>query len=304
MYEVAIVGGGIAGCTAAIYASRKRMNFLLITKKLGGQMLESGEILNYPGVVETDGAEFSAVFEKQLAFNNVKPNTGEVVESIEKTESGFRVKSDKNSYETKTVIIATGSIPRKLGVPGEDKYANKGVTYCSICDGPLFSGKDIAIVGAGNSALEGVDFTKDIARKIYLVNIAKDFNAHEYLIEKVSSYKNVEVINEAKTVEVAGEKFVNGLIYEKGGKKQRLDVAGIIVEVGRIPTTEFVEGFLKLDEHKHIVIDCQGRTSVEGVFAAGDCSSVHEYQYTIAAGQGCIALLKAARYLANKEWQA
>jgi len=300
MYEVIIVGGGIAGCTAAIYASRKRMKFLLITKEFGGQFLESGEILNYPGIVKTDGAEFYSIFEKQLEFNGVLPNIGEKVEKIEKRDFGFKVTSDKNSYETKTIIIATGSKPRKLNVSGEDKYARKGVTYCSICDGPLFSGRDIAIIGGGNSALEGVDFTKDIARKIYLVNIERNFNAHEYLIEKVTSYKNVEIINEARTTEILGDRFVTGLIYEKNGNNNRLDVGGIIVEIGRIPATEFLEGFLEIDEHKHITIDCQGRTSVEGVFAAGDCASGHEYQYTIAAGQGCMALLKVARYIANK----
>lgn len=300
MHEVIIVGGGIAGCTAAIYASRKRMRFLLITKKFGGQFLESGEILNYPGIVKTGGAEFSSIFEKQLEFNDIKPNTGETVETVEKAETGFKVISDKDSYETRTVIIATGSKPSKLDVPGEAQYANKGVTYCSICDGPLFSGKDIAIIGGGNSALEGVDFTKDIARKIYLINIGKEFNAHEYLIEKVTSYKNVEVINEARTTQILGDRFVTGLIYEKNGQKSRLDVGGIIVEIGRQPATDFLKGFLELDEHKHITIDCQGKASVEGVFAAGDCASGHEYQYTIAAGQGCMALLKAARYIVNK----
>lgn len=303
MYEVIIIGGGIAGCTASIYASRKRMKFLLIAREFGGQFVESGEILNYPGIVKTDGFEFNSMFKKQLEFNDVKPNTGEEVKKVEKSGEIFRVISDKNSYEAKTVIIATGSKPRKLNVPGESKYANKGVTYCSICDGPLFSGMDIAVIGGGNSALEGVDFTKDIAGKIYLVNIGKDFDAHEYLIEKVTSYKNVEIINEARTTEVVGDKTVTGLVYEKGGKKNRLDVRGIIVEIGRAPATTFLEGFLELDSHKHVVIDCHGRTSVKGIFAAGDCTSVHEYQYTIAAGQGCIALLKAARYMASKEWK-
>lgn len=310
MYEVIIVGGGIAGCTASIYAARKRMKFLLITKKLGGQFLESGEILNYPGIAKTDGAGFSVMFEKQLEFNGIKPNTGEEVSRVEKinpalaskggVNGGFRVISAKGGYETKTVIIATGSKPRKIGVPGEEEFANKGVTYCSICDGPLFSGKDIAVLGGGNSALEGVDFTREIARKIYLINIGKEFNAHEYLVEKVTSYKNVEIINESKTTRILGDRFVTGLEYERAGVLHRLDVHGVIVEIGRIPATEFLAGFLEMDEQKHILIDCQSRTSVEGVFAAGDCASGLEYQYVIAAGQGCIALLKAARYIANR----
>jgi len=302
MYEAIIVGAGIAGSTAAIYASRKRMNFLLISKNFGGQFLESGEILNYPGIVKTNGVEFRSILERQLEFNQIKPKTGEEIKKIEKTKEGFRVISDKAAYEAKTVIISTGSIPKKLNVPGEVEYTNKGLTYCSVCDGPLFSGMDIAVIGGGNSALEGVDFTKDIARKIYLINVNKNFNAHEYLIENVTSYQNVEVISEAKTIEIIGDKFVTGLIYEKNKEKKRLDIGGVIVEIGRQPMTDFLEGFLALDEHKHIVADCQGRTSVEGVFAAGDCASSHEYQYTIAAGQGCVALLKAARYIVNKVW--
>ncbi len=300
MYETIIIGSGIAGCTAAIYASRKRMKFIVISKKFGGQFLESGEILNYPGIAKTDGAGFSSIFEKQLEFNDIKINNNEKAVKIEKNNDGFKVITDKSAYKTKTVIISTGSTPRKLNIPGEEKYAKKGVTYCSICDGPLFSGRDIAIIGGGNSALEGVDFTKNIAKKIYLINVKNKFNAHEYLIEKANSYKNVEIIKEAKTTRILGDKFVSGLEYEKKGKKKNLEVGGVIVEIGRIPATEFLQGFVDMDEHKHIAIDCQDKTSAEGVFAAGDCASGHEYQYTIAAGQGCMALLKAARYLANR----
>ena len=130
-------------------------------------------------------------------------------------EGGFKVSSDKGSYEAKAVIIATGSHPKKINVPGEKEFFNKGVTYCSICDGPLFSGKTIAIIGGGNSALEGVDFTKNIAKKIYLINVTKHFDAHEYLIGKVKSYQNVEIIHEAKTTSISGDKFVSAITYEK-----------------------------------------------------------------------------------------
>jgi len=276
------------------------MKFLLITKELGGQFLESGQILNYPGIIETDGIQFSSTLDKQLEFNDVKPNIAEEVERIEKIKNGFRVSSDKGSYESKTVIVATGSKPKKLGIPGEAEYANKGVAYCSVCDGPLFAGADIAIIGGGNSALEGVDFTKDIANKIYLINIEKKLRAYEYLTEKIASYQNVEVINEAETTLIRGDKFVTGLSYKKNGKENDLNLKGVIVEIGRIPATDFLATFLNLDKHKHILVDCQGRTSVEGVFAAGDCASGHEYQYIIAAGGGAMALLKAARYIANK----
>jgi len=299
MPELVIIGGGITGETAAIYASRKRMDFVLITKELGGQFLESGEVLNYPGIVKTTGAEFSEAMEEQLKANGVKPVEGEEAESIEKIPGGFRVKCAGSSYETQTVIIATGARPRKLGIPGEDKFAKKGVTYCSICDGPLFADKTIAIVGGGNSALEAVDFTKDIAKKIFLVNIEREFNAHEYLIERVCSLKNVEIISEAKTTEIIGDQGVSGLRYSRKGKTADISVEGVIIEIGRAPNTEFVKGQLNLTVGGHIIIDCWTRTSMEGIFAGGDCASGQEYQYVIAAGQGCMALIKAARYLAK-----
>jgi thioredoxin reductase len=301
MYEVVIIGAGIAGCTAAIYASRKKMDYLLVAKDFGGQFLESGEILNYPGIVKTTGDEFLKMFEEQMKFNNIELKLNEEVTKIEQIENGFNVITDKDLYKTKTVIVGTGSRPKKLDVPGEKEFTNKGVTYCSICDGPLFSGKDIAMIGGGNSALEGIDFTKAIARKIYLLNIKKELTAHAILIDKVRSYKNVEIINEAETTELIGKEFINGLKYKKGGNIKTLDIQGVFIEIGRTPNTNFIKGFLELDEGKHIIIDCKARTSKEGIFAAGDCASGREFQYTIAAGQGCIALLKAARYIARKK---
>ncbi len=299
MYDLIIIGGGITGQTAAIYAARKRMRFLLIAKELGGQFLESGEVLNYPGIVKTTGAEFAARMEEQLKFNGVEPMEGEEARRIEKIPGGFRVRCSGGDFEARALIIATGARARKLGVPGEDRLARKGVTYCSICDGPLFAGMDIAIVGGGNSALEGANFTKDVARKITLVDIGPSFAAHEYLIENVAAYPNVEAIHNARTVEITGGASVAGLVYEKDGATHTLPVSGVIVEIGRVPNTEFVEGFLDRNSQSHIVIDCWTRASVEGVFAAGDCASGQEYQYVIAAGQGCMALLKASRYLAN-----
>ncbi|MCF7873362.1 MAG: NAD(P)/FAD-dependent oxidoreductase [Candidatus Omnitrophica bacterium] len=300
MEEVVIVGAGISGLTAAIYAKRKKMDFVLLGENFGGQFLESGKINNYPAITEINGTELSKMFEKQLKFNQIEPKIGEKITKISKIDSGFKLEGKKDNYQAKTVIIATGSHPKKLSIKGEEEFANKGLTYCSICDGPLFSGKTIAVIGGGNSALEGVDFTHKVAKKIYLINIDQKFNAHQELIDKATAYDNVEVVNEAETEEISGEKMVTGLKYKKDGKMHELAVDGVIVEIGRTPNTDFLEGFLQLNNKKHIQIDCQSRTSVEGVFAAGDCASGNEYQYAIAAGQGCIALLKAARYLAGR----
>ena len=299
IYETIIIGAGIAGCTAAIYAARKKMNFLLLTDTFGGQFLESGEVLNYPGIKETTGIEFSDLMEEQLKFNGVKPIIGIKVKKIEKSGNGFLLHTNKKEYFTKSVIITTGARARELGVPGEKKFRHKGVTYCAICDGPLFAGKEVAVIGGGDSALEAADFLMNIAKKIYIVNINKDFKAHEYLQERIKNHPKVEVINEAETKEIVGDKFVTGIKYKKKGKTEILPIEGVFVEIGRTPNTEFVKDLLELDEHAHITINCTTETSVLGIYSAGDCSSVHEYQYVIGAGQGCTALLKAARYLAR-----
>ena len=299
VYDTIIIGAGIAGSTAAIYAARERINFLLISKQFGGQFMESGEVLNYPGITKTTGAEFAMQMEKQLKFNGVKINEGEEVREIKKKRRNFLVITDKAKYETRTVIIAAGAKARKLRVPGEKKFAKNGVYYCAICDGPLLAGKDIAIVGGGNAALEAVDFMKNIAKRMYLININNKCNGHRYLVDRIKSMKNVEIINSAKTTEIFGSNSVEGLTYEKKGKIKELKVQGVIVEIGRIPSTGFLKGFVRIEQDGHVKINCRTETSVAGVFAAGDCASGHEYQYVIAAGQGCMALIKAQRYLSN-----
>ncbi len=299
MYDTIIIGAGIAGLTAAIYASRKKMNFEIISSDFGGQFLQSGEVLNYPGIIQTTGVDFSETMQKQMDFNKVKVKA-ENVNSVEKDGENFKVKTESSEYSTKTVIIATGARPRKLGIPGEQEYANKGVTYCSICDGPLFGGKTVAVIGGGDAGFEAADFMKNIAEKIFLLTNEEKFRAHEYLQENIKNSPKIVPIFSANTKQIVGEKFVTGLKYEQKGEEKTIDVGGVIVEIGRIPNTEIFKDFLDIDQHGHIIIDCETKTSIPGIFAAGDCASGHEYQYVIAAGQGCMALIKAARYLAKK----
>jgi len=300
MYDTVIIGAGIAGLTAAIYASRKRMNFEIIAPEFGGQFMVSGEILNYPGIVKTDGVEFFSTFEKQMEFNNIKVKD-ESVTAVKRIKDEFQIVTDKGVYPTKTVIISTGAKPRKLNIPGEDKFAKKGVTYCSICDGPLFANKKVAVIGGGNSALEAVHFLKDIVSEINLIVLDKKFTAYEYLVESIKDNKKVKVFFDANTTEIIGDKRVTGIKINKDGKDMTLDVAGVIIDIGHQPNTEIFKGLVDMDKHGHILVDCQTHTNVPGIFAAGDCTAGQEYQYVIAAGQGCMALLKAARYLASKE---
>jgi NADH-dependent peroxiredoxin subunit F len=299
MHDLIILGGGIAGQSAAIYAARKKMDFILLAKELGGQYLQSGEILNYPGIVKTSGVELYSTMMEQLRENGVVAREGEEAKKLEKIAGGFRLTTDKGAYDTKTVIIATGARPKKLKVPGEESLRNKGVVYCAVCDGPLFSGRDVAIVGGGNVALEAVEFMKDIAKRIYVLNKRDAFVAHEYLIKNARKLSNVELIYNAKTKQIVGKDSVSGLVYETDRKEHELRVSAVIVSIGREPETDFLAGFLDLEEDGHIVVDCQTRTSVPGIFAAGDCAAGHEYQYIIAAGQGCMALLKSAKYIAS-----
>ncbi|MBI2662770.1 NAD(P)/FAD-dependent oxidoreductase [Candidatus Woesearchaeota archaeon] len=301
LYDTIIIGSGLAGCTAAIYAARKRMNFLLLTDTFGGQFLESGNIYNYPGINKISGFDFSALMEKQLEYNTIKPLIGVPVTKLQKHGKNFQVITDKKKFTARSLIITTGARARELTIPGEQKYKNKGLTYCAICDGPLFKNKDVTVIGGGNSALEAADFLLNIAKSITILNLNPVFNAHEYLLEQISGHKKVKIINNAKTLEILGNTFVSGIKYKQKNQVKILKTQGIFVEIGRIPNTNFLKGFLKLDQHQHIIIDQTTQTSVPGVFAAGDCSSVHEYQYIIAAGQGCTALIKAARYLAQKK---
>ena len=300
LYDAIIIGAGIAGLTAAIYASRERRKFEIISADFGGQFLESGEVYNYPGIVETTGVDFSSIMQEQMKFNNIKIKESRV-KKIEKDGHTFKVITKKKIYETRTVIIATGARPKYLGIPGEADFSNKGLTYCAICDGPLFKGKDVAVIGGGDSALEAIHFLENIASKIYLIVKGGELVAHEYLKEYVKNNKKVKIIYNAKTNQILGDKFLNGIVYEQKGRMKKLKVGGVFVEIGRVPNTEFIKDTVKLDKHNHIEIDGYGNTSVPGIFAAGDCASGHEYQYVIAAGQGCMAFIKAMKYLARQK---
>jgi NADH-dependent peroxiredoxin subunit F len=305
VYETIIIGAGIAGMTAAIYASRKRMKFLIISTDFGGQINLTGPIENYPGFKQTNNMELLTNLESQLWYNNIKMNQGEDVKKIVKQKDGtFSIITSKAEYFSESIILATGARPRKLNVPGEEEMAGKGITYCAICDGPLYKNKIVAIIGGGNAALEAADFLINIAKKIYILNNKDELIANKILVEKITGQKKVEIIHNARTSRILGDKFVNGLKYEQKNREKHLKVSGIFVEIGRIPNTEFVKGLVDIDEDNHIKIDKQTSTSEQGIFAVGDCADGHEYQLIIAAGQGCMALLRAARYLARRHHHA
>jgi thioredoxin-disulfide reductase len=302
IYDTIIIGAGIAGITAGIYASRQNMNFKLISENVGGQFLGSGDILNYPGFNSIQGLEFENKLNDQIKFNNFDVDIDSVnkINEIKKFKKNvYEIVCNKNKYLSKTIIIATGAKPKTLNVKGEDVFFKKGLTYCSICDGPLFNGKKVAVVGGGNSALEAADYMSKIAKKVNLIVNGSSLTGFEYLKQRVVKNKKIKIFYNSKVKEICGDKFVNSIsiISNKNEKISNLKLEGIIVEIGRVPNTDFFRGLVELDEHNHILINCKTETSKQGIFAAGDCSSSHEYQYVIAAGQGCMALLKASKYI-------
>ncbi|HSU73095.1 MAG TPA: FAD-dependent oxidoreductase [Candidatus Binatia bacterium] len=300
VHEIIIIGGGIAGMSAALYAARGRLDYIIISPDFGGQMNVSGEIENYPGMAHTNFAEFQDKFQEQMKVNEIE-FIDEAVKEIKKLEDGhFMVVTDKSKYEGESIVICTGARARKLNIPGEQDYEKKGVTYCHVCDGPLFKGKPVAIVGGGDAALEAAAGMLRIASKLYLITINPQMTGHQYLIERVVGQDSVEIVSNAKTVKIVGEKAATGLVVEQNGKQRTIPVQGIIVEIGRVPNADVVKGLCDIDADGHIMVGKDQQTSVPGIFAAGDCADGHEYQYVISAGQAVTALLKAQRYIKRR----
>lgn len=311
LYDVVIVGLGPAAITAAIYSYRKRAKTLLIGKDFGGAILVSGEIENWPSYIHTDGIELSQRFEEHVKkyCTDVSCFDQSLVTKITRESTFFRVHNENGrSILTKTVIYATGRTPRKLGVPGEEEYRNKGVTYCAVCDGPLFGGKEVAVIGGGNSALEAILLMTKIASKVTAVNIHSAFKGDEIYIQQLSQLPNVEVIFNGVTTEIRGDgKFATGIVVEDmedivKETKQRREIAarGIMVEIGSRPIIEPVQDLgLTLNAYKEIQVNRNCETNIQGFFAAGDITDIRDKQIVVAAGMGCTAALSSGEYLAK-----
>ncbi len=297
--DCVIVGAGPAGITAAVYAARKRMDFMVVTRDVGGQTALSGDVENYTGYQFITGAELTAKFEEHLKEFDVPLKNDTAVTRISKAADGnFVVATKKESFPCRTVIVASGRRPRRLNVEGEEVLRNKGVTYCATCDGPLFAGKDVAVIGGGNAALDAALQMVRIADKVFLVNINAQLGGDAVMREKVHASDKVEVLNGAVTKEIYGRPFVEGIKLEQKGSVRDLAVEGVFIEVGSVPNSDIID-FVKKNEAGEIVVDNLNRTSAPGAFAAGDVTDVPEKQIIVAAGEGAKAVLGVFRYLSQ-----
>jgi len=296
MYDLIIIGAGPAGITASVYAARKRMDLLVITRDIGGQTAWSGDIENYTGYQFITGPELAAKFEEHMRKYNIAVKENEEATEVKKAGNIISVRTNKNEYQAKSVIIASGKKSRELGVPGEKEFKNRGLTYCATCDGPLFSAKDVAVIGGGNSALDATIQLMKIAKRIYVINNTSLLYGDSIMREEVSKSKIVTVLNNSRVTAILGDKFVQGIKIEREKKEETLAVQGVFVEIGLIPNSDLAKGIEK-NERGEIKINSRNETNIAGVFAAGDVTDVAEKQIIIAAGEGAKACLEAFRYL-------
>jgi alkyl hydroperoxide reductase subunit F len=297
IHDVIIIGGGPAGCSAAVYAARKRLKTLLIAKEWGGQSTVSSDIQNWIGTPHISGEKLaenlkSHVLEYKSDVLAIKEFFG--VSSISGSYPLFTVQTeDGEIFYSKTILIATGSSRRKLSIPGADTFEHKGLTYCASCDGPLFGGSPVAVIGGGNAAFESAAQLLAYCPTVYLLNRSEDFRADEITVQKLKQNPNLTILTCSLPSEIIGTQFVEGLTYTnaKTGEIHTLSVSGVFVEIGQIPATHFVENLVDLDQNKKIIIDpWTGKTSSEGVWAAGDCTNILYHQNNIAAGDAVKAL--------------
>lgn len=305
MYDTIIIGGGPGGVAATVYAARKKLKTLMIAESFGGQSSVSAEVFNWIGTVSIPGSELASNLEKHARAQEGIEIQSERVEKVEEIEGGFRVTTGKGSYNTKTVIVTSGSRRRKMGIPGEEEFNGKGVAFCSTCDAPVFAGQKVAVVGGGNAGLEAVQDLIPYASEIYLLEYSDTIKGDPVTFEHIKkSEKFKGAIMNAQTVKVLGEKFVKGLIYKDriSGEEKTLDVTGIFVEIGAVPNSEFLGNLVEKNKYGEVTIDHRtAATSREGIWAAGDVTDEMYKQNNISAGDAVKAALSAYQYILQQE---
>jgi NADH-dependent peroxiredoxin subunit F len=303
-YDVLVVGGGPAGAAAAVYAARKGIRTGIVAERFGGQTLDTLGIENFISVKETEGPKFAAALEAHVRAYDVELLKGERVEALEPApqRGGHATVRLANGAElrSRSIVLATGARWRNIGVPGEQEYKNKGVAYCPHCDGPLFKGKRVAVVGGGNSGVEAAIDLAGLVEHVTLIEFAPALKADAVLVDKLNSLPNVTLHLNAQTIEITGDgQKVNGLVFREreSGREERVALAGVFVQIGLVPNTEWLKGTVELNRYGEIVVDDRGATSVPGIFAAGDATTVPYKQIIVASGDGSKAALSAFDHL-------
>lgn len=296
-FDLIIIGGGPAGVAAGVYASRKKLKTLFVTKEWGGQSIVSPDVQNWIGTPSISGDQLAKDLKTHLetyAADIVTVTEGVCATKVAKAEDGFSVTLDNGETHTaRAVLVAAGSSRRKLEVPGAEEFDQKGVTYCASCDGPLFAGQDVAVVGGGNAGFETAAQLLAYVKSVTLIHRGEKYKADPVTVEKVLAHENMTGLLNATPTAVLGEKFVSGVKYKdtKTNGEKELAVTGVFVEIGMIPNTALVDGLVELDEYKRIVIDPWTQmTSVPGIWAAGDCTNIKYHQNNISAGDAVRAL--------------
>jgi alkyl hydroperoxide reductase subunit F len=300
MYDLIIIGGGPGGVAAGIYAARKKIKTALVTDSFGGQSLVSNGIENWIGIKSISGYDLAKSLEEHLrAQSGIDIIDGDLVAAVAKHDDGTFLVTTKNgkTLEAKYILLTSGSRRKRLGVPGEDQFDGKGVVFCTTCDAPLFGGKTVAVVGGGNSALEGVEDLLQYASKIYVIVRSEVLRGDPVTQEKVKSHPNVEILWNTVIEEIHGggePQFVTGIKYKnvKTGEEKDLPLEGVFVEIGLVPNSDFVKDFVKLNEIGHVVVDAKTQqSSAAGIWAAGDVSDVLYDQNNISVGDAIKATL-------------
>ena len=299
-YDITVIGAGPAAVSAAIYGARKGLKVAMIGDLVGGQLINTNDIENIIGTPLTNGFDFSQSLEKHLNEYEIAFYKGHKVKKvIKESKDSVLILDDELEVKSKTVIVATGAIWKKLGIDGEDKYAGKGVHYCATCDGPFYRNKDVVIIGGGNSGVEAAIDLSNIAKTITLVEYSSTINADEVLRNKLNRLENVKILTSSAAQSITGNLFAEGLkiLNRDSNVVEEIKTDGIFVEIGTVANTSFVSDILDINSNHEIKINSVNKTSVEGIFAAGDCTDTKYKQVIIAMGEGAKAALSAYEYL-------
>lgn len=303
VYDIGIIGGGTAGMTAAVYGQRAGKRTIMIEgMNYGGQITVSPKVENYPGIASVSGAEFSMNLLDQAMGLGAETELEQVTGIHE--EGGLKViETEGKEYPCRTVIIATGVSHRHLGLEKEEKLMGAGVSYCATCDGAFFKGKDVAVIGGGNTALQDADFLSNYCNKVYLVHRRDEFRGEAGLVEPLKKKDNVEFVLSATVKDIVGENVVEGLVInnKKTGEDFQISVSGVFVAIGQVPDNQAFSGLVDLDETGFVAASEDCMTSRPGIFAAGDCRTKEVRQLTTAAADGAVAALAACKYISMQE---